>query len=85
MVMLWHTFSADTLEDFAYSPFTVGSFFRYFTDMTQNSYLAKINEKYEVYQDDVEGAYAKLGNGTYSLMESKASLVHLMRSRFTNK
>ena len=53
--------------------------------MTQNSYLAKINEKYEVYQDDVEGAYAKLGNGTYSLMESKASLVHLMRSRFTNK
>ena len=41
--------------------------------------------KYETYSADVEDAYAKLFNGTYSLFESRESLRYLIRSRFTNK
>ena len=79
-----YTFSTDSLADFANSPWPVGSFFRYFNSF-ENSYLAKINERYEVYADYVDDAYARLGNGTYSIMESRSSLVHLQRQRFTNR
>ena len=70
----------DTIEDFYNSPYPVGSYFKYgeWDLLTHGS-------GYESYAPDIEGAYAKLGNGTYSLLESRDSLRYLMRSRFTNE
>ena len=47
--------------------------------------MEPVGSRYEAYRSDVEGAYEKLGNGTYSLFESRQKLNYLMRSRFTNK
>ena len=45
----------------------------------------ELGSSYESYYNDIEGAYAKMGNGTFSLLESRLSLRYLMRSRYTNK
>ena len=78
----------DTLEDFANNPYKVGSWYKYTEvkeNLIPNPYVIKIGQKYESYAENVEGAYAKLGSGTYSLLESRDSLIFLIRNRFTNK
>ena len=71
----------DTLEDFYNSPYPVGSQFIYETGPRVN----ELGSSYGSYFNDIEGAYAKMENGTFSLLESRLSLRYLMRSRYTNK
>ena len=73
--------NADIIDDFYQSPFPVGSMYKY----SQDSFLGPLGSRYESYSSDVEGAYAKLANGTYSLFDSKQNLRYLMRSQFTNE
>ena len=83
-----HSNFADTLEDFANSPYKVGSWYKYTEvkeNLIPNPNVIKIGQKYESYAENVEGAYSKLGSGTYSLLESRDSLIFLIRNRFTNK
>ena len=83
----------DTLEDFANNPYQIGSVWPY-GELIQYGYgeralpnpvLLKMSLKYGTYNNDIDGAYAKLGSGTYSLLESKVALNYLIRDRFTNK
>ena len=71
----------DTLEDFYNSPYPVGSQFIY----GETPRETELGSSYGGYFNDIEGAYAKMMNGTYSLLESRESLRYLMRSRFTNQ
>ena len=72
---------SDTIEDFANNPFNIGSIFKY----PKSNLPTELRNKYTSYSEDVEGGYAKLGNGTFSFLESRESLRYLMRSQFTNK
>ena len=70
----------DIIEDFYNSPYPVGSYFKYGGGARE----LPLGSSYESYASDVDAAYDKLENGTYSLFESRDSLRYLMRSRFTN-
>ena len=72
----------DTIEDFYNSPYPVGSMYKYAHGAT---FWGALGSRYESYSSDVEGAYAKLANGTYSFFDSKQNLRYLMRSQFTNE
>ena len=63
---------ADTIEDFYTSPFPVGSVYKY--SYENSTFLDTLGSRYESYSSDVEGAYAKLANGTYSFFDSKQNL-----------
>ena len=75
----------DTIEDFYNSPYPVGSMYKYCTNTCTTTFWGSLGSKYESYSSDVEGAYAKLANGTYSFFDSKQNLRYLMRSQFTNE
>ena len=74
----------DTIEDFYKSPYPVGSLYKY-SSKNRASFWVKLGSRYESYSSDVEGAYEKLANGTYSFFDSKQNLRYLMRSQFTNE
>ena len=76
--------NVDTIEDFYNSPYPVGSMYKYKSN-NGASFWDKLGSRYESYSYDVEGAYEKLGNGTYSFFDSKQNLRYLMRSQFTNE
>ena len=76
----------DTIEDFYNSPYPVGSIKKYVSRHGETTTLwSALGSRYESYSSDVEGAYAKLANGTYSFFDSKQNLRYLMRSLFTNE
>ena len=77
----------DTIEDFYDSPYPVGSMYKYKSNngASFSSFWVKLGSRYESYSSDVEGAYEKLANGTYSFFDSKQNLRYLMRSQFTNE
>ena len=74
---------ADKIEDFYKSPHPVGSYFKY--QNAAETFVTTLGSRYESYASDVEGAYEKLENGTYSIFDSKQSLNYLIRNLFTNK
>ena len=74
----------DTIEDFYNSPYPVGSMYKY-ARTNGASFWDKLGSRYESYSSDVEGAYEKLANGTYSFFDSKQNLRYLMRSKFMNE
>ena len=71
----------DTIDDFYNSPYPIGSYYKYIFGKFETS----LGSRYEGYNSDIQSAYAKLGNGTYSFFESKANLMYIMRSQFTNE
>ncbi len=50
-----------------------------------NPYVRKMDETYEVYNQYVDDAMARLEAGTYAILESSYSMEFLIRSQFTNK
>ena len=71
----------DTIEDFYNSPYPVGSYYKYIFGTFETS----LGSRYEGYNADVKSADSRLENGTYSFFESKANLMYIMRSQFTNE
>ena len=72
----------DTLDDFYNSSYQIGSSFPY----RPIPFTIKLGKRYDdKKRSDVEGAYEKLKNGTYTFYDSRQNLRYLMRSQFTNE
>ena len=75
----------DNLEDFYNLTYPVGSLYRGGGDLHQTEFSIAVEPRREAYASDIQGAYARLENGTYTFYESRQSLRYLMRSQFTNE
>ena len=75
----------DNLEDFYNLPYPVGSLYRGSAKLRQTEFSKAVYDRRESYASDIQGAYARLENGTYTFYESRQSLRYLMRSEFTNE
>ena len=75
----------DKLEDFYNLPYPVGSLYKGFGDLRRTEFSIAVADRREAYASDIQSAYARLENGTYTFYESRQSLRYLMRNQFTNE